>query len=736
MIQVRPTEYAMAGLRIFPCHSIKNGRCTCGKLDCTSKGKHPRINGWQQQATSDLATIQQWIVEFGEENINWGLACGLGSGLWVVDIDPKKSGYESWEQFEEERGEPFITLKSRTGGGGRHLFFKTDGRPVPNKVGWLDGVDIRGDGGYVILPQGRHASGGTYEWIDWGDTSPAEAPDVLQSLRSTGAGSSTRPERRDWSRVLQGIPEGQRDDMLFAFACYLRRALNDERALVEPLVLAAAKNCDPPFPEDEALRKVDQAFKQDHSDPKWMEQWAARFEGREVPDEDKVYTETDLGNAQRFVDAYKNEFAFVPEWGWLRHTDIGWETVPDEVAEHQAKSVADLIRADAVKQTDTTDRARMFKFSLKSESMGSISAIVKAARSDPAIMRASEDFDNNALTIACRNGILDLKTGNIRPFTNDDLVTKNTFVRYDPGFILPEWEKFLDDATQGNRELQDYLQRAAGYTLTGLIQEECFFIISGPPASGKSTFIDAIYTALGSYATTSQSEVFMYRRGKDAAVNELARLVGRRMVAVSEIREGESFNESLMKQITGGDKIAARLLYQNTFTFTPQFKLWIATNHDPSAQDAAMMRRIKKIQFDHVIPDQLRDPRLKTTLKDPEVGGRAVLAWAVRGAQAYLAEGRLTQPYTITAAVHDYRANNDVFGLFISEVFDTVASGTVDLLTAYSQHQMWSLMNGERQLRRPQFRQRMVDRGFAISRDSRGKESFVGLQVKMSQVGV
>jgi putative DNA primase/helicase len=736
LIHVRAADYAAFGLRIFPCHSIKNGRCTCGKMDCTSKGKHPRVNGWQNQATADSATIQAWTAEFGEENINWALACGLGSGLWVVDIDPKKSGYESWELFEEERGEPFITLKSRTGGGGRHLFFKTDGRPVPNKVGWLPGVDIRGDGGYVILPQGRHASGGTYEWIDWGDTPPAEAPDVLQSLRSVGTGSSNRTERQDWSDVLRGVPEGQRDDTLFAFACYLRRKLDDQRALVEPLVVEAAKNCDPPFSEEEALKKVDQAFKQDHSDPAWMEQWAARFEGKEIPEGQKVYTETDLGNAQRFVNAHKNDVLFVPAWGWLEKTDIGWSNVPDEVIEDKAKGVADLIRADAIKQQDNSDRLRMFKFSLKTEQMGAITALVRAARSDPAILRNPDQFDRDDYVLSCRNGILDLRTGRLRAYTDADLITKNTFVRYDPSFVLPQWDKFLDDATQGDRELKDYLQRAAGYTLTGLTQEECFFIISGPPASGKSTYIDAVYGALGLYAMTSQSDVFMYRRGKDAASNELARLVGARMVAVSEIREGEYFNESIVKQITGGDKISARMLYQNTFTFTPQFKLWIATNHDPSAQDAAMMRRIKKIQFDHIVPRELRDPKLKSILRDPEVGGRAVLAWAARGAQMYLEEGKLVEPFSITAAVHAYKTDNDVFGLFISEVFDTVEGSAVDVVTAYGQHTTWSLMNGERTLNRPRFKQRLLDRGYKLVRDDRGREAFLGLRVKSMSVEV
>lgn len=732
MIVVSPAQYVRARLKIFPCHSIKNGRCTCERLDCKDIGKHPRISGWQKQATSDLEMIQMWIDEWGDDRINWAMATGTSSGLWVVDIDQRHDGFTSWDNFEEERGSAFDTLKAITGGGGRHLFFKMpdDGRPIPNKVNWRQGVDVRGDGGYVILPQGRHASGGTYEWIDWGVTPPASAPlDLVESLRDGRAGSSTSTSKVKWSEVLSGLPEGERDNGLFAFACYLRRKLDDERVLVEPLVLEAARNCDPPFSEKEALVKVDQAFKQDHRDPDWMKQWATVFETGELHPDEKLYRETDRGNSERFADEYVDTLRFIAELGWVKWVDhVGWVHVSDIEIEDYGKTISDIIVKEAFKQVDSIDKQRMVKFALKSESVGAITAVVKLARSNRRLYREAHEFDTNNLELSCRNGILNLETGELRPLGRDDLTTKNTHIMYDPSYVLPEWEKFIEETTQGDVEMQEYLQRAAGYTLTGLTREECFFVITGPPQSGKSTYVDAMYHTMGDYATTTQSDVFMYRRGGDVPSNELARLVGTRMVSVSEIREGSAFNEALVKQLTGGDAVAARFLYGQTFSFTPRFKLWIATNHDPAAQDRAMMRRIKLIKFTHEVTAERRDPRLKAILKEPEVGGRAILAWAARGAQLYLREGKLVEPSSVRVALDTYRANNDTFMMFISEMFDD--HGSTELTAVYSVYMTWCAMNGERPIRRPQFKQRMLDHKFSLSIDDRGRESFVGLQMK------
>jgi len=736
---VGPEEYARNGWHVFPLHSITRGKCTCSKGErCTSPGKHPRTHNGVKDATVDVNTVRGWLLTWPDAN--WGVACGRQSGIIVIDIDQRKSGFTSIDEWEAARPDGPLpeTLKAVSGGGGRHLFFgyPQDGRTIANKVDWLPGVDIRSDGGYVVLAPGTHISGGRYTWVNWGATPIAPAPGDLVAALQSSAGRSGKGQLAGTADILAGIPEGQRDETLYRAACRWRRQhQNDDDgglAAVTALTLAAAARAIPPFPEEEALRKVEQAFKQDHTDD--TVDWALGI--TQDADGNEIYHRTDLGNKNRFVTRFGDILRYVPQWGWLTWTDIGWQRTDSENVLRMVEQVPQLIIDEARNITDSTEQNRHVRWSFSSESAGSIAACERLARNDDRVLRGVEEFDADLVAIACRNGIVDLRDGSLRGFTHDDMTTKNTGVIYDPDFSVQAWENFLKEATGGDDEMVTYLQMAAGYTLTGLNTQECFFVISGPAASGKSTYVDAMLGAMGSYATTSQSDTFMYRRGGETPKDEIARLAGLRLVAVSEIREGASFNETLIKQITGGDRVTARFLYRDTFEFTPQFKLWVATNHDPSTQDAAMMRRIKRIEFPHSVPYDKRDPRLKAMLRDPEVGGRAVLAWAVKGAQLFLERGTLSQPAKVTMAVHAYHAEQDLFSVFLGKCFNRTGIETqgVPVSEAYQVYATWAKLNNERVVRRPQFVQRMKDRGVQKGITEDGTDVFVGLELRPMKV--
>ena len=716
-----PEEYVTRfGWKIFPVHGVIQGRCTCGKTNCQNPGKHPRTSNGFKDATTDLAVIREWWRMWPTANI--GVATGRISGIFVVDIDPRNGGFQSMETFETERPDGSLpgTLTALTGGGGRHLFFKypTDG-VVPSRKPWIPGVDIKSDGGYVILPPGTHISGGRYEWLNVAHATTVQAPpDLLQSISDVGGAGQTRDELPDTSTILQGIPEGERDNTLYRAACRWRRQLNDDKAAVTVLVLEAARNCTPPFPEDEARRKVEQAFKQDHTDDNV--EWGFITQGG-----DKLRHLTDLGNAYRLIDHYGEHLKFVPAWGWLEWTDIGWQRIGTERFMKYSVLVPEVIRWEGRTKwaSDTTTQRRWTKHSMNSESAGSLSAMERLARGDSRVLSEPEHFDANPHLLACRNGVVDLRTGDIRDFERDDYLTKNTHVQYDPDAHQDEWGNFLKEATLGDVEMVEYLQRAAGYTLTGLTAEECFFVLTGPTASGKSTFLDAMLTCLGLYSITTQSDTFMYKRNRDTARDEMATLAGMRLVGMSEIPEGAVFNVPLINQVTGGDAVKAKELYKNPFEFKPQFKLWIATNHDPAAQDAALMRRIKRIPFNHTIPRERRDPRLKTLLKDPERGGRAVLAWAVKGAVKWYAGG-MAEPDSVKLAIEEYRSENDAFGRFLVECCSIDPSAEVEGKFLYQAYDMWAKQNNEFNMRRPQFNQKMKERGFIRT----VTDSYVGIR--------
>lgn len=714
-------DFLELGWKIFPCHSIVDGKCTCGKKDCGSPGKHPRTRQGVKDASNDPAVVHEWARNWPETN--WALACGKDSNVIVIDIDQKSGGFGSFDEYENGRRQGALpqSLVALTGGGGRHLFYSyPQSLTVGNRVNWLPGVDVRSDGGYVILAPGTHISGGSYRWHNFQDVTIQEMPvDVANDISNkTGTGAvngSPEMDLTDVAGIFEGLREGSRDDTLFRWACRLRRQHSGDadggRSAVTLLILAAAQKAN--FPLDEAKKCIESAFKQDHEDELLVKE---------------LRTLDDIGNRDRFIDIHGEDLRYVPELGWLRWGDIGWQSVPEERVRELTEDVS-LALMDEKSTIDDLDLQKTYgKFITYSRSSGGLASIEKLAKQSKLILRSVDDFDTKLTELACSNGIVNLETGELRPFSRHDLVTKNTNVRYVPGLKSVQWQKFLEASTGGDHELIEYLQMAAGYSATGLCSEEAFFIVSGPPASGKSTYTDAIMNALGSYTTTTQSETFMYRRGKDASPQELARLAGIRYASISEIREGETFNEELVKQVTGGDRVTARYLYKSAFEYTPQFKLWIATNHDPNSGDPAMMRRIKRIVFPHTVPKEKRDSSLKFAVRNTL--NEHILAWIVEGAMKYLAKGRLEEPESIRQAVEEYSEAQDIFKIFLEESVVVSPGSETSLFEMYTAYNQWSDRIGQYAVKLPVFRQKMNDYSHKVGKMADGRDGYIGLAAK------
>lgn len=267
-----PLDYlidrASHGWNVFPCHAVVDGVCTCGRTDCDSPGKHPRIANGVKGASGNPAQIEAWYRLFPNGQANWALATGVRSGVLAVDVDAKNGGYPSWERYIEESGLTVPeTAVTSTGGGGRHFLFDPLGTAYGNKVNWLPGVDIRADGGYIMLPGSSHVSGAEYR-IEH-DSRVAALP---RRLATDLQQSSTAPsilEGMSFADFISGVDEGARDDTIFRMACKLRRVMGDApvtRGFIEAYILEGAANSSPPFPEDQARRKIEQAYKQDHRD--------------------------------------------------------------------------------------------------------------------------------------------------------------------------------------------------------------------------------------------------------------------------------------------------------------------------------------------------------------------------------------------------------------------------------------------------------------------------------------
>lgn len=714
------------GWKIFPVHSIIDGRCTCGRTpgDKCSPGKHPRIPNGVKGASSDPAAIQRWAATWPETN--WGLATGRTSGVLVIDIDQKSGGYESINNYEEMQGALPQTVTSLTGGGGKHLFFKYPdhiSQGIINSVNWLNmsGVDVRSDGGYVLLPPGTHISGGTYRWDPNGAKEFASLPDnVIEDLLAKKVAKTGGPDFRDFESMMKhGIPEGARDDTLFKMACRQRRQLGGEpdggRFLVTKNILDVAEISG--FPREEALKCVEQAFRQDHSDP--------IKDGTLLP-------LTEVGCRDRFIREYGDDYRYVPEYGWFTWTSRGWRFLDQaEDLTYKMESVATILIEESESVMDKNILKDYDYWIKKMSSSSGINAVEGLLKNSPAIRLRLDDFDKNPYELACLNGIVDLRTGEIRPFSRQDLVTKNTGVNYIPQAKSKLWEDFLGVSVQGDTELLEYLHLAAGYTATGEVTDESFFVISGPGASGKSTYMGALQAALGSYSVTTQADTFMYRRGKQPD-NEIARLAGARMTCISEIREGDSFNDALVKQVVSGDRVTGRFLYKNTFEFTPQFKLWIATNHDPASTDDPLLRRLKRINFSHAVPKAERDPNVKTDILTKE--REAVLAWIIEGAKKFYATatGRLVEPASIISAVAAYKEEQDITAMFLDDVILKSEGSVVKYIDLFRTWVDWCDRLKIYAGKPATFKKQMTERGIQVGMDDNGSVFFKDIAVSVS----
>ena len=235
---------------------------------------------------------------------------------------------------------------------------------------------------------------------------------------------------------------------------------------------------------------------------------------------------TDLGNARRLAARFRGRLKYVPSWGWLFWEGTHWSRDTTGTIERCAKHVVEamFIRASHLKNKGVA--AALKKHARSSESNTGLKAMINLARTENTLVATPEQFDTDALLLNCLNGTLNLRTGRVRKHRRQDMITQIAPVDYDPGAKCPRWDDFLDRITSGNTELISYLQRIAGYSLTGETSEQCLFVLHGEGANGKSVFIEAIMALLGDYAARTPTETLMVRPAGTIR-NDLARLVYR-----------------------------------------------------------------------------------------------------------------------------------------------------------------------------------------------------------------
>jgi P4 family phage/plasmid primase-like protien len=836
--------YAQQGWVVHPCHGIADsGKCTCNSphTDPKDMGKHPALNSWNTAATSELLQVDAWWQDNPEYNI--GVFC-RPSGFFVIDIDPRSGGNESFLKFEAMvEGALPPTVEAETGvysmGGktvrGRHLYYKIDENEqlIGNlKAAGLPGIDIKHNG-YVLAPPSRHVSGVTYQWraghAPW-EMNIAEAPeDLLSGLRKKGRrlggvnpmGSTTgRLSAVDWAglngmsdedkvdiakMLEEGITEGSRAVDLYKMACAIANTQNVEteigRNMVETMMIRFnAEKVTPPLElegQGGLLGHVQRAIEFVRANPKsagrfakyedWNSEVAQRMtEGTfrngstaianidstndpddvrdiyvapgtvggavaaaasagastaeatnlrnmDVPLDVDALTEeeggipggrslTDTGNGRRIVDSFGTVLRYTPGLGWFNWSGNHWETDPENLNVRElGKKVSSMVASEAVNYAENL-RPAVYKWVDQTRSSSRIESAIKSATSDPRIRVAVNKWDSSPDLIGVSNGVVDLRSGELLKGRPDLHITRRSPVSYTPGIRNPRWDKFIDDATHGDKELQEYIQRAVGYTLTGHSNHDVMFLVYGPPGSGKNTFVEAIVKCLGTsqYAWPMDSTILAQDDGRSSSTDlyHWAELRGRRMVWVDELPDGERIKENAIKKLTGSSEISARSPGEKPFTFQSQAKLWLTTNHRPIITDDAMWRRIRPVPWTFV-PEK-SDPSLKEYLFDPEGGLPAILAWAIEGAIKFLSSPGV-DGFGYSKAVQDaseqYRKSEDRIGMFLNEETAEIAGAAVLLKDVYQVYRLWSDERGERPMSQIAFTRKMRDRGLQLEGD-------------------
>jgi putative DNA primase/helicase len=438
---------------------------------------------------------------------------------------------------------------------------------------------------------------------------------------------------------------------------------------------------------------------------------------------------TDTGNAERLVDQYGKDIRFCHPWGaWLHWDGYRWKRDQTGAIEHFSKRVARSIYNEMAVARTKEERNNIWKHANKSESAAARTAMIRWARSEEGVPVEPEQMDRDPFLLNVLNGTINLRTGQLQPHDRTQSITKLAPVNFEPRAECPTFIRFLERVLP-DHEVRRFLRYMTGYGMTGNTSEQCIAFLYGGGANGKSTFLDVIQDMLGDYAQTAAPDL-LTSRGGDRHPTELADLFGARWVSSIEVDEGKRLAETLVKQMTGGDKLKARFMRTDFFQWTPTHKLFLAANHKPEIKgtDYAIWRRIRLIPFTVTIPEEERDGDLGRKLRDELPG---ILNWAVDGCLDWQRYG-LGVPQAIKDATEEYRQEQDVLAQFLEELCVVDPQAWVKCGVLIKVYVAWCEANSTKPITSTAFGRRMTERGMTSGRGRDGKKIYNGLRLRGS----
>lgn len=458
------------------------------------------------------------------------------------------------------------------------------------------------------------------------------------------------------------------------------------------------------------------------------------FDNQEETKEYPIRSYDDTGNADRFIDRYGNlyKYSYIANKFYI-YDGMKWK-VDDKgsirkLIDEMIESIKDekIIHGDDV----TEEEAREFfqKYYKKTRGTQAKKNIMnELMHRRPA---TPDEFDKDDMLLNVANGYIDLTSRELYKHDINKMFSQITNTDYTEKMQPAVWLDFLNDIFAGDQKVIRYIQKALGYSLTGSTREQIMFILFGKGRNGKSIFVEVISEILGDYSNNMQAKSLMVKKN-DNINTDIARLSKARFVTSSEPNEGFRFDEGLIKQLTGGDKVTARFLYAEEFEYTPKFKIWVSTNHKPIIRgtDDGIWRRLVLIPFDVQIPEEKVDKDLKYKLLRE---APAILNWMAEGAYMWMQEG-LAMPEKLKEASKAYRNEMDVIEQFIEDECKRVDDGKVKAHELYELYKKWADDNENYKMSNKDFGKKMKEK-FEYKRITSGMFYF-GLEIPMKYPGL
>lgn len=736
------------GWKVFPVHTPgPNGLCTCGKVPCENAGKHPRTLNGLKDATGSQDQIIKWWSDWPEAGI--GCPTGKVNGFFVLDVDPRHGGDISLEAIERKYGSLPQTRHHKTGGGGMHYFFAMpNGQQIPNSSGVVGpGLDIRGDGGYVILPPSLHTTGTKYD-MNGGDIPINDPPEWLVNLvtqrPSVPQQHTPSTIRSSGFKLPDKISSGQRNDVMFRFARSLSR---HEISIDAAKVLLKMENrvkCDPPLSDDEIDQLTESAYSSRY------EQGGHPFVNPDVvqvaPDlpgperhpitfelTDKPFRRDGVGNSNRFIKAFGDVLRYnTDNEQWHYWTGQLWKPVHGTFVEQLGKEVAVSIYTEIPYYAGTPEEKDHASFARQSNKRPEIVSMISLSRGNLSI-HASE-FDTSPFKLNMQNGVFDLESltfhaGGIK----EEYHSKQTGVEYDPAADCPEWRAHVSKVLQDDPEMIKTFQTSLGYSILGH-HSEYLFIPYGSGKNGKSVTLQAVRKVLGDYAATISPDTLsdFGKFGKKIR-EDLARLQGKRFVFTSEPNKSVSLDTELIKRVTGGDEIVAEFKYGHEFDYKPQLSIWLSTNHIPKIKETteAIKSRIRMFPFEYWFKPEERKNQDDIIKYFIDVEGPGIFNWLIDGLRMFYENGNHIPFCTKVMSASDRAIlENDPLERCIKEIAIVGEEGSmIERKDWFHKVSSWFLQNDEGEVHAKQIVNMMRDKGYDEKRKTDGRY-WLGIRLK------